>query len=395
MANLINATVYQIDGNPKDTSVVIAFDTNNIVVQAATVSTISAVNSFIEVKGAKLNAPPIRYYVGETVTALVALANTNGTTLVQATIASINDNPQKVNIQVALPANKVQIVAFSSGDINSYLQYGNDKYYATETKSTLVTAANTSSGGGGGVQTVTGFGVDNTDPLNPIVNKFTSTPITAAGTDFATATQIVASVNEVSSASNVAGIKLPSSPQTGDFYSVYNLSVNGFIVYSTNGFINQIIINNTVASSIQIPPNDLSLYKFTYLNGYWSVNQEQVAPYKVYSALLTNSSGTITAIQLQNTIGDGSGDGTNDIAWTNPSNGIIRGTMSAGTPFPTNKVWAVSPTLDASSNAYFVGNRPYNFAPNNSYDFVIRLHDNTQSSTPNFTNLSIEIRVYN
>lgn len=112
MANLINATVYQIDGNPKDTSVVIAFDTNNIVVQAATVSTISAVNSFIEVKGAKLNAPPIRYYVGETVTALVSLANTNGTTLVQATIASINDNPQKVNIQVALPANKVQIVAF-------------------------------------------------------------------------------------------------------------------------------------------------------------------------------------------------------------------------------------------------------------------------------------------
>ena len=172
MANLINATVYQIDGNPKDTSVVIAFDTNNIVVQAATVSTISAVNSFIEVKGAKLNAPPIRYYVGETVTALVALANTNGTTLVQATIASINDNPQKVNIQVALPANKVQIVAFSSGDINSYLQYGNDKYYATETKSTLVTAANTSSGGGGGVQTVTGFGVDNTDPLNPIVNGY-------------------------------------------------------------------------------------------------------------------------------------------------------------------------------------------------------------------------------
>ena len=110
---------------------------------------------------------------------------------------------------------------------------------------------------------------------------------------------------------------------------------------------------------------------------------------------LIYSSGTVTAIQLQNTIGNGSGDGTNDIAWTNPSNGIIRGTMSAGTPFPTNKTWAVSPTLDQSSNAYFVGNKPYNFAPNNSYDFVIRLHDNTQSSTPNFTNLSIEIRVYN
>ena len=396
MANLINATVYQIDGNPKDTSVVIAFDTNNIVVQAATVSTISAVNSFIEVKGAKLNAPPIRYYVGETVTALVALANTNGTTLVQATIASINDNPQKVNIQVALPANKVQIVAFSSGDINSYLQYGNDKYYATETKSTLVTAANTSSGGGGGVQTVTGFGVDNTDPLNPIVNKYQVDSVTSAGTNFATATQIYSPISSIVSGGNEKGVKLPSSPNENEIYVIFSQSTTfGFIVYSTDSFLNQMIVNNQSVSSFTISPNDFSTYTFRYMGGAWSVNQEQVAPYKVYSALLTNSSGTVTAIQLQNTIGNGSGDGTNDIAWTNPSNGIIRGTMSAGTPFPTNKTWAVSPTLDQSSNAYFVGNKPYNFAPNNSYDFVIRLHDNTQSSTPNFTNLSIEIRVYN
>jgi hypothetical protein len=171
MANLINATVYQIDGNPKDTAVVIAFDTNTIIIQEATVPTISEVTSVIEVKAAKLNAPTIKYYVEETVTELVALANTNGTTLVQATIASINDNPLKVNIQVALPANKVEILDFVSGSVNSYLQYGNDKYYATETKSTLVTAANTSSGGGG-IESVTGFGVDNTDPLNPVINGY-------------------------------------------------------------------------------------------------------------------------------------------------------------------------------------------------------------------------------
>jgi hypothetical protein len=322
MANLINATVYQIDGNPKDTAVVIAFDTNTIIIQEATVPTISEVTSVIEVKAAKLNAPTIKYYVEETVTELVALANTNGTTLVQATIASINDNPLKVNIQVALPANKVEILDFVSGSVNSYLQYGNDKYYATETKSTLVTAANTSSGGGG-VESVTGFGVDNTDPLNPIVNKFTSTPITAAGTNYATATQIVASVNEVSSASNAAGIKLPSSPQTGDFYSVYNLSANGFIVYSTSGFVNQIIINNTVASSIQIPPNELSLYKFTYLNGYWSVNQEQVAPYKVYSAGVSQSStGNPTATVLSNSLGA-------TVAWTFQNTGEFVATASA------------------------------------------------------------------
>ena len=291
MANLINATVYQIDGNPKDTSVVIAFDTNNIVVQAATVSTISAVNSFIEVKGAKLNAPPIRYYVGETVTALVALANTNGTTLVQATIASINDNPQKVNIQVALPANKVQIVAFSSGDINSYLQYGNDKYYATETKSTLVTAANTSSGGGGCVQTVTGFGVDNTDPLNPIVNKYQVDSVTSAGTNFATATQIYSPISSIVSGANNSGVKLPSSPNENEIYVIFSQSTTfGFIVYSTDSFLNQMIVNNQSVSSFTISPNDFSTYTFRYMGGAWSVNQEQVAPYNYYLASVSQSS---------------------------------------------------------------------------------------------------------
>lgn len=242
-----------------------------------------------------------------------------------------------------------------------------------------------------GVQSVTGYGVDNTDPLNPIVNKYTSEIATATGTDLATAYLINKTSTIIDSAPSGTGVKLPASPSLNDTYSIgLDTASAGLIVYGNGSFITA----NTTATTYVIPQIN-AYYLFRYTGTGWQVYQEQVAPYKVYSALLTNSSGTVTAIQLQNTIGNGSGDGTNDIAWTNPSNGIIRGTMSAGTPFPTNKTWAVSPTLDQSSNAYFVGNKPYNFAPNNSYDFVIRLHDNTQSSTPNFTNLSIEIRVYN
>ncbi len=273
--------------------------------------------------------------------------------------------------------------------LKSALKHLNVGYTDSCCNETFVAEGQTS---GGGLESVTGFGVDNTDPLNPIVNKYTSGNLAATGTDLSDAAQIVATSTIITSGASASGVKLPTGAALNNTYYVALGSALNVFIYS-NG-VNFIVNGVNVGTSYQLSKLQF-FYEFRF-NGFgWVVSEEQVAPYKVYSALLTNSSGTVTAIQLQNTIGNGSGDGTNDIAWTNPSNGIIRGTMSAGTPFTTDKVWAVSPTLDASSNAYFVGNRPYNFAPNNSYDFVIRLHDNTQASTPNFSNYPIEIRVYN
>jgi hypothetical protein len=146
MANLINATVYQIDGNPQKVATVVAFDTDKIRLQETTLSTISQVASFIEVQGEKLNAPVVKYFVSESVATLVAAANTGGVTLLQATIVAINDNPFKTSLQFAFPANKVTIWAFSNGTIQSFLQFSEDKFYATESKATLVAAANVSSG---------------------------------------------------------------------------------------------------------------------------------------------------------------------------------------------------------------------------------------------------------
>lgn len=142
MANLINATVYQIDGNPQSVATVVAFDTDKIRLQETTLSTISEVVSFIEVQGEKLNAPVVKYFVSESVATLVAAANTGGVTLLQATIVAINDNPFKTSLQIAFPANKVTVWAFSNGTIQSFLQFNEDKFYATESKSTLITAAN-------------------------------------------------------------------------------------------------------------------------------------------------------------------------------------------------------------------------------------------------------------
>jgi hypothetical protein len=146
MANLIEATVYQIDGNPQSVATVVAFDTSKIRLQATTVSTIPQVTSFIEVEGEKLNAPVVKYFVSETVATLVSAANTGGTTLLQATVVAINENPFKVAKQMAFPANKVTVWSFSNGNIQSFLQLNEDKFYATEDKANLVGAAN--AGGG-------------------------------------------------------------------------------------------------------------------------------------------------------------------------------------------------------------------------------------------------------
>ena len=153
MSNLIEATVYQIDGNPQKDIITVAFDTNKIRLQETTVSTIPQVTSFIEVEGEKLNAPVVRYFVSETVATLVSAANTGGTTLLQANVVAINENPFKVAKQMAFPANKVTVWSFSNGNIQSFFQLNEDKFYATEDKATLVAAAN--AGGGGGITEAT------------------------------------------------------------------------------------------------------------------------------------------------------------------------------------------------------------------------------------------------
>jgi len=155
MANLIEATVYQIDGNPQKDIITVAFDTNKIRLQETTVSTIPQVTSFIEVEGEKLNAPVVKYFVSETVATLVSAANTGGTTLLQANVVAINENPFKVAKQMAFPANKVTVWSFINGTIQSFLQLNEDKFYATDSKASLIAAAN--AGGGGGTNPTSTF----------------------------------------------------------------------------------------------------------------------------------------------------------------------------------------------------------------------------------------------
>lgn len=203
--------------------------------------------------------------------------------------------------------------------LKSALKYLNVGYTDSCCNETFVAEGQTS---GGGLESVTGFGVDNTDPLNPIVNKYQVDSVTSAGTNFATATQIYSPISSIVSGANNSGVKLPSSPNENEIYVIFSQSTTfGFIVYSTDSFLNQMIVNNQSVSSFTISPNDFSTYTFRYMGGAWSVNQEQVAPYKVYSAEFSQSGTSApTVVIKQNEVGS--------IVWSRSGAGDYRGTLT-------------------------------------------------------------------
>jgi len=124
-----------------------------------------------------------------------------------------------------------------------------------------------------------------------------------------------------------------------------------------------------------------------YTGGTPSVN------YTIYKALITLSMGTFTISQLENTIGDGSNASPNDIVWNIPvgTNGVLNATKANAFLNP-NKI-----SIDVSNITG--GGVPYictaQRATNSIIQVRIFLHDGTQASTPNFSNLPIEIRIYN
>lgn len=112
-------------------------------------------------------------------------------------------------------------------------------------------------------------------------------------------------------------------------------------------------------------------------------------PYLVYAAYLTFGPLGITAVQLYNTIGDGSGDGINDIAWAYAPGGWYQANMSAG-PFTSKS--AVVPSGYIGNGQYFAitGSRVSN---SQMQVFGIRTIDNSYA-TAYVSGVYVEIRIY-
>ena len=152
MANQIQATVYQIDGNPQSAPITVSFLTSELVIKEAVVPTIPAVNSAIYYYNVVNNQQSVQtYYAGETLAALVALANNGETSHTQATVLQVNGDPQVPGgVQYSFPSAAILIGETDPlTGVNAFIQYKGVRYYTLETQATLYN--NSNAGGGGGI----------------------------------------------------------------------------------------------------------------------------------------------------------------------------------------------------------------------------------------------------
>ena len=154
MANQIQTTVYQINGSPLQEPIEVSFLTSDITIKEATLP-IAAVNAAITYYPNTSNKLGTQvFYVSETLANLLLVANSGGTTQIQATVIKIDEDPQvPAGVTYTFPANNIAIWENidSIAGTNSDIQYKNKIYSVVETEADLVTAANT-------VPPVSGFG---------------------------------------------------------------------------------------------------------------------------------------------------------------------------------------------------------------------------------------------
>ena len=104
-------------------------------------------------------------------------------------------------------------------------------------------------------------------------------------------------------------------------------------------------------------------------------------PYTIYKALVSLSSGGFSVYELENTIGS--------IQWSLPTatNGQLRATGS----FSSQNILINVSNLFVNPNIYICAGVKQT---QSFIDIFIFLHDGTRTSTPYFTNLPVEIRIY-
>lgn len=147
MANLIQALVYQIDGNPLPSPITLDFQVSDILVREASIN-IPAVNSAIQVYNVPNNELGFKtYYAAESVSSLTALANTGSTSLTQATVLEVGTDPQAPGgFQYSFPSQEIVIaetINLTTG-VNATITYKAVNYGVAETQAYLYTNSNIS-----------------------------------------------------------------------------------------------------------------------------------------------------------------------------------------------------------------------------------------------------------
>lgn len=143
MANLIQATVYQIDGSPQPAAITLAFPTCAIAIREATVSTISQVASAIRYYSNPSNPLYFQdYFVSEAIATLVTEAEAEQ---IQTTIFEIDGNMQIPDgVEWSFPPKQISISEYedTATGVESIITFKGSTYSSDDTEDNLVIAAN-------------------------------------------------------------------------------------------------------------------------------------------------------------------------------------------------------------------------------------------------------------
>jgi hypothetical protein len=111
--------------------------------------------------------------------------------------------------------------------------------------------------------------------------------------------------------------------------------------------------------------------------------------WKEYTILLSYNGSVFTVKSLLNTLGDGTGVGSNDIVWSYLSNTVIYADMTNA--FVADKTFFYNSTFGSGVNSVFVTGERVN---SSSLSVSRTLYDGTQPAVSTFTDLPISIKVY-
>ena len=146
MANQIQATIYQIDGNPQVAPISVSFLTSDIMMYDATLITIPAVQTAIVYYPSTSNQLQTQvFYASEGLTSLLSSANSGLASQITSPVLEINGNPLPSPINYSFPANGVSIWE----KVSTYVLFKNKTYTTQYNEATLVAQANAGGGGGG------------------------------------------------------------------------------------------------------------------------------------------------------------------------------------------------------------------------------------------------------
>jgi hypothetical protein len=218
-------------------------------------------------------------------------------------------------------------------------------------------------------------------------NVLSAGAITSATPSLQQVTDAGATTNDSIFISGISGGIL-STATTTDFGSA------ALITFNSQG--GAIELANTIGDIAAIRCQNINgnrTYQLPNASGTLALTSDVVLPYKVYTASLTfsgTSNPTVTV--YQNTIGNGSGDGVNDIAITIQNFGLwFEVNMTGSTAFPAGKTWMQPSLYFGNSNLYNV----YFYRMSNTQIRFqsIDTTDNSVSFANGFS-VNFEIRVY-